>query len=170
VPQAAFIHLKSLAGILHEAQMTPESQWQNLPSGPLQRLCPILAQCPRFTQHFVRAAAFQDLARRIEQPREEIDLTSEEGSVSLIGENNHITQLRVVIAQLCRKLRESSNWSTPQHTTLELQFQTLTGTIVYMKEQEASLKARQEQIDLLRAENMAFHGLRYITSCDSIWG
>jgi len=26
-----------------------------------------------------------------------------------------------------------------------------------MKEQEASLKARQEQIDLLRAENMAFH-------------
>ncbi|KAH7393714.1 hypothetical protein BKA64DRAFT_756109 [Cadophora sp. MPI-SDFR-AT-0126] len=102
------------------------------------------------------AAALWDLAQGIEQPCE-IDLTTEQGSVSLIGENNHITQLRVVIAQLCRKLRESSNWSTPQHTTLELQFHTLTGTVEYMKEQETILKARQEQIDVLRTENMALH-------------
>ncbi|KAH9205221.1 hypothetical protein DL95DRAFT_470790 [Leptodontidium sp. 2 PMI_412] len=102
------------------------------------------------------AAALWDLAQGIEQPCE-IDLTAEQDSVSLIGENNHITQLRVVIAQLCRKLRESSNWSTPQHTTLELQFHTLTGTVEYMKGQETVLKARQEQIDVLRTENMALH-------------
>ncbi|KAH6696539.1 hypothetical protein BKA61DRAFT_250126 [Leptodontidium sp. MPI-SDFR-AT-0119] len=65
--------------------------------------------------------------------------------------------LQLVIAQLCRKLRESSNWSTPQHTTLELQFHTLTGTVEYMKGQETVLKARQEQIDVLRTENMALH-------------
>ncbi|PVH70304.1 hypothetical protein DL98DRAFT_540960, partial [Cadophora sp. DSE1049] len=81
------------------------------------------------------AAALWDLAQGIEQPCE-IDLTAE---------------------QLCRKLRESSNWSTPQHTTLELQFHTLTGTVEYMKEQETILKASQEQIDVLRTENMALH-------------
>ncbi|KAI9046431.1 hypothetical protein LZ554_009564 [Drepanopeziza brunnea f. sp. 'monogermtubi'] len=91
------------------------------------------------------AAALEDLARRMEQPREDIDLTTEEGSVLLIGENNHITQLRVVISQLCRKLRESSNWSTPQYTTLELQFHTLVGTVEYIKEQEKILKARQDR-------------------------
>ncbi|KAH7305394.1 hypothetical protein BKA65DRAFT_201993 [Rhexocercosporidium sp. MPI-PUGE-AT-0058] len=114
------------------------------------------------------AAALRDLAHGIEQPCE-IDLTAEQGSVSLIGENNHVTQLRAVTAQLCRKLRESSDWLNPQYTTLELQFHTLTGTVEYMKEQETILKARQEQIDVLRTENMTLHGLRYVASCDSIW-
>ncbi|KAH6703034.1 hypothetical protein BKA61DRAFT_660956 [Leptodontidium sp. MPI-SDFR-AT-0119] len=81
------------------------------------------------------AAALWDLAQGIEEPCE-IDLTAE---------------------QLCRKLRESSNWSTPQYTTLELQFHTLTSIVKYMKEQETILKAGQEQIDVLRTENMALH-------------
>lgn len=114
------------------------------------------------------AAALRDLAQGIKEPRK-IDLTAEQGSVSLLGENNHITQLRVVIAQLCRKLQESSDWLTPQYMTLELQFHTLTGTVEYMKEQETSLKARQEQIDVLRTGNLALHGLRWIASCDSTW-